>query len=473
MTTPRTGIRVLLADDEPHLGAILEQFLTARGFAVTAVRDGRAALDALRTAPFDVALLDVVMPEMDGLEVLRRVREESTPPEILIITGNGTVETALAALRLGAYDVLSKPYRMAEIEAVIRRAWEKRMLVRENHRLRARLAIDTSAAPAFVTQYAPLRAVLATLEPLRADDAPVLVWGEAGVGKRAFARWLHDGRGADAAWIECNAAVDTPGALARLLGTEVPGAEPVVQVGALEAAAGGTLFVRAFARLDHAAQRQIAEAVARGWFVRQGGTQPVPLECRVVVALMRDPDVLVAEGGLDAEAAHTLSAVRVVLPPLRERAVDVPLLATAALPSGRTLSADAIAWLESRDWPGNVRALVDSVRRAAQLTTAAEVTAADLTAAESGAARDARPGARADDRAASPAAAVTTASGTSGTGPAPRTLEAVERAYIADTLQAVGWHQGRAAEALGISPKTLYRKIREYGFVRPSGRTLR
>lgn len=462
MNALQTGIRVLLADDEPHLGAILEQFLTARGFAVTAVRDGRAALEALRSAPYDVALLDVVMPEMDGLEVLRRLREESTPPEILIITGNGTVETALAALRLGAYDVLSKPYRMAEIEAVIRRAWEKRVLVRENHRLRARLETDAVAAERFVTQYAPLRAVMATLEPTREGDAPVLVWGEAGVGKRALARWLHAGRGPQAAWVECNAAVNTSGVLARLFGTETPGAEPTVQVGALEAAAGGTLFLRAFARLDHAAQREVADAVSRGWFVRQGGTQPIPVECRVVVALMRDPAVLIAEGGLNAEAAHVLSAVQVALPPLAERAVDVPLLAATALPAGRTLSPEAVAWLESRAWPGNVRALVECVRTAARQTGTPMLSAGDLAAALGGGVEGTTP--RTAD-------AVTER--TPMAGVPPRTLEAVERAYIADTLQAVGWHQGRAAEALGISPKTLYRKIREYGFVRPSGRTLR
>jgi DNA-binding NtrC family response regulator len=466
-----TGIRVLLADDEPHLGAILEQFLTARGFVVTAVRDGRAALEAMRATPFDVALLDVVMPEMDGLEVLRRVREESTPPEILIITGNGTVETALAALRLGAYDVLSKPYRMAEIEAVIRRAWEKRVLVRDNHRLRARLAAAApSDADPFVTQYAPLRAVLAALDATRAGDAPVLVWGEAGVGKRALARWLHEGRPDRAAWVEVNAAHDTPSVVSRLFGTEAPGAEPRVQVGALEAASGGTLLLRAFARLEHAAQRAVADAVARGWFVRVGGTQPVPLECRVVLALMRDPDTLVGEGSLDAEAAHLLSSVRVALPPLRERRVDIPLLAAAALPAGAAVSAEAMHWLETQPWPGNVRALVECVRHGAARANGSEVTTADLIGSVAGTlSASASTSSSSSPRDAASVSAMAPV-GASASG---RTLEAVERAYIADTLQAVGWHQGRAAEALGISPKTLYRKIREYGFVRPSGRTLR
>ncbi len=462
MSVPETGIRILLADDEPHLGAILEQFLTARGFAVTTVRDGKAALDALRAAPYDVALLDVVMPEMDGLEVLRRVREESTPPEILIITGNGTVETALAALRLGAYDVLTKPYRMAEIEAVIRRAWEKRLLVRENQRLRARLAMQGAehTSTAFVTQYAPLRAMLTSLESLRAGDAPAIIWGDVGVGKRAFARWLNDGRGANAPFGEVNAAHEPASILDRLFGTEAAGATPVVHVGAIEAAAGGTLLLRATARLDHATQRTIADAVARGWFVRQGGTQPVPLECRVVVALIRDPDTLVREGALDAEATHVFSSIRVALPTLAERAVDIPLLAHAALTRispDKTLSPEAVAWLESQAWPSNVRSLAECVQRAAHASTAQTLSAADLAAAIGG----------------EPVARAAMTSMALITPPAGRSLAEVERDYIADTLQSVGWHQGRAAEALGISPKTLYRKIREFGFVRPSGRTLR
>jgi len=132
-------IRVLVAEDEEHLGQILTSFLAGRGHQVTSVTDGRAALEALRAEAFDVALLDIVMPEMDGLEVLRQVREEPDAPEIIIITGNGTIETAISAMKLGAYDYMSKPYRMAEIDVLVRRAWEKRQLAKENQYLHARL----------------------------------------------------------------------------------------------------------------------------------------------------------------------------------------------------------------------------------------------------------------------------------------------------------------------------------------------
>src|SRR4029453_6956126 len=156
---------------------ILEQFLLGRGYQVTVTRDGKAALAALRSEAYDVALLDIVMPEMDGLEVLRNIREDAAHPEVIIITGNGTIETAITAIRLGAYDYLSKPYRMAEIDVLVRRAWEKRQLAKENQYLHSKLSrID--AAPEIITQYAPMRAVLAMMERAASADTPMLLVGE-------------------------------------------------------------------------------------------------------------------------------------------------------------------------------------------------------------------------------------------------------------------------------------------------------
>src|SRR5687768_666094 len=169
-------IRVLIAEDEAHLGTLLENYLTGRGFQVTTRRDGRAALDAMKAEAYDVALLDIVMPEMDGLEVLRQVREEPTPPEVIIITGNGTIETAITAIKLGAYDYLAKPYRMAEIDVLVRRAWEKRQLAKENVLLHTRLS-RVDAVPEVITQYAPMKQVLALVERVARSDSPVLVSG--------------------------------------------------------------------------------------------------------------------------------------------------------------------------------------------------------------------------------------------------------------------------------------------------------
>ncbi|MEP6732580.1 MAG: response regulator, partial [bacterium] len=152
-------IKVLVAEDEVHLGQILSNFLGGRGYSVNTVTDGRAALDALRAEAYDVALLDIVMPELDGLEVLKQVRADVDPPEVIIITGNGTIETAISAMKLGAYDYMAKPYRMAEIDVLVRRAFEKRRLGRENMLLQSQLE-RAGGATEIVTQYAPLQAVL-------------------------------------------------------------------------------------------------------------------------------------------------------------------------------------------------------------------------------------------------------------------------------------------------------------------------
>lgn len=447
-------IRVLIAEDETHLGTILEQFMTARGFAVKIVRNGRAALDLLRSESYDVALLDIVMPELDGLEVLRQVREEPLPPEIIVITGNGTIETAIAALKLGAYDFLPKPYRMAEIEALVRRAWEKRMLARDNVFLQQRLK-HGAAAPRFVTQYAPLIAVLSMIDRVAPSASPVLVSGESGTGKDLIARLLHaHGEHPDGPFVDLNCAALAESLLeSELFGVEkgaFPGAEQR-KVGLIELAAGGTLFLDNIGDLELKLQGKLLRALETGSFYRVGGTQKVDASVRVVASTSHDLTRMVTAGLFREDLLHRVNTIRVALPPLRERIVDVPLLAQHFLEQfggaqPPELGHDALVVLERYRWPGNVRELRNVIERAVLLATDGTISAADLPlGSEVG------------------AAARTTPSST-------LTLSELERRHISEVLDRTGWHQGRAAEILGISPKTLYRKIREFGFRRPSGR---
>lgn len=451
-------IRVLIAEDETHLGTILEQFMTARGFFVQVVRDGRTALERLRREPFDVALLDVVMPELDGLEVLRQIRERPRPPEIIVITGNGTIETAMAALRLGAYDVLSKPYRMAEIDALVRRAWEKRMLVRENWCLQA--AQRREAPSAILTHYAPFRAVLDMATKFAASPLPVLVTGEPGTGKHRLARLLHEGRtGGPFVAADC-ARADEPAQLRELFGPVAPAGDEPASVAALEVAARGTVFLHNIEGLGLAAQDRLLAALDAGAFVAADGERQVPVEARIVASSAVDLAALVGSGDFREDLLHRLSAMRVVLPPLRDRRVDIPLLADHFLnpPGSRRvlrLEPDALEALDRYPWPGNVRELRLMMAQAALRAEHGVVTLASLGL---------------------PTGCAATASAASTTAAPASPQEAVislvdlERGHIASVLEQTGWHQGRAAERLGISPKTLYRKIREYGFTRPSGR---
>lgn len=447
-------IRVLIAEDETHLGMILEQFMSARGFAVTMVRNGRAALELLLTEAFDVALLDIVMPELDGLEVLRQVREQPLPPEIIVITGNGTIETAIAALKLGAYDFLSKPYRMAEIEALVRRAWEKRMLARDNVFLQRRLQHGASS-PVFVTHYAPLVTVLSLIERVAPSASPVLISGESGTGKDLIARLLHaHSEFPDGPFVDLNCAALSEALLeTELFGVEkgaFPGADQR-KVGLIELAAGGTLYLDNIGDLELKLQAKLLRALETGSFYRVGGTQKVDVSVRVVASTTHDLSRMVAGGLFREDLLHRINTIRVVLPPLRERVVDVPLLAQHFLGQfGGTrppvLSQDALAVLERYRWPGNVRELRNVIERAVLLAVNGTISASDLPlGSDVGAA--ARP---------TPASTLT--------------LFELERRHIAEVLDRSGWHQGRASEILGISPKTLYRKIREYGFRRPPGR---
>src|SRR3954469_18591260 len=245
-------IKVLVAEDEVNLGQILSNFLTGRGCAVRTVTDGRAAIDALRAEAYDVALLDIVMPELDGLEVLKQVRAEADPPEVIIITGNGTIETAISAMKLGAYDYMAKPYRMAEIDVLVRRAWEKRRLARENVLLQSQLE-RAGGLSEIDTQYAPLQAVLDVVAKVAPSDSAVLITGESGTGKELIAAMLHRLSVRAGPFVDVSCASLSEGMLeSELFGHErgaFPGAEER-KLGLMELAAGGTLFLDGIAELS-------------------------------------------------------------------------------------------------------------------------------------------------------------------------------------------------------------------------------
>ena len=445
-------IRILVAEDEVHLGAILEQYLTTRGHDVTVVGDGARALAALRADVYDVALLDIVMPHLDGLEVLRSVREDPAAPEVIMITGNGTVDTAITALRLGAFDYLSKPYRMAEIDLLVGRACEKRELARENAALHSRLQ-NVDPLPQLVTYYPPLRAIMATLERVAQSATPVLITGESGTGKEIVARSIHhlSGRGrAPLVDVAC-AAMGATAMESELFGHEagaLPGASGQ-RAGLFELAANGTLFMDEIAALDPRLQGALLRVLEQGVFHRVGGARKVATSARLISATNRDLGALVASGEFRDDLLYRINTVHVELPPLRARRCDVALLAQHFLErfggaDHPRLTDGAIEALERYHWPGNVRELRNVIERAVLLCTTGELAAGDLTIPGRGVGRAA--GAGREESLAS--------------------LDAVERDHIRFVLERTRWHQGRAAEILGISSKTLYRKIREFGFDR-------
>jgi DNA-binding NtrC family response regulator len=448
--TPVSPIRVFIAEDEQPFARILADHLTSCGHSVSMAHDGRSALRTLSDEVFDVALLDIVMPEMSGLEVLREVRSQPNAPEVIVITGNGTVETALMAVRLGAYDFLSKPCRLAELEVIVRRAYERRRLARTNVALETRLA-RVDPAPEFVTANPRMQDVLALVDRMAATEAPVLVTGESGTGKELIARTLHRlSPVADGPFVDINcAAIGGAHVESELFGYEAgtaPGSTDS-RAGMLELASGGSLFMDEISALDQRLQAALSRVIEERRFFRAGGSQKVALNARLIAATNRDLAALVTEGAFRDDLFFRINALTIALPPLRERADDILLLADYFLTrfGGATppaLDQGAREALRNYRWPGNVRELRNVLERAVLLAQNGTIGIEDLPFMSS----------------------------TNGAGRAAEltSLSDVEREHIHRVLEAVQWHQGRAATILGISSKTLYRKIREYGFSRPN-----
>src|SRR3954470_5397284 len=312
--TPAQGvsvgrIRVLIAEDEENLAQILSTFLRGRGHYVVCVGDGKAALQAVRDEAFDVALVDIVMPQMDGLETLKQLRAEADPPEVIIITGNGTVETAINAMKLGAYDYMAKPYRMAEIDVLVRRAWEKHQLARENRYLQARLS-RVDATPEVITQYAPMHAVLALLGRVATTDSPVLVTGEPGTGKTLLARAIHRLSGRVGPIVEADSTVLAESMLdVELFGHERGAFSGAVarKPGLIELAANGTLFIDEIGVLSAKLQSKLVRALELGSFFRIGGTQKVDIAVRLVTSSNRNLEDAVKDGRFRDDLLYRLN----------------------------------------------------------------------------------------------------------------------------------------------------------------------
>ena len=466
----RRPIAVLVADDDEDQRFLLERLLEGAdwaSFEVTSVPDGRAALAALRDRVFDVALLDLSMPGLDGLDVLEAVRDDPHRPQVIFVSGTGTVETATRAMKLGAYDFLEKPVRPERLTALVWKAAEAREAISKSARLGA--VVQRSAAEtAVVTQDARMRQALELVARVASSDVSVLVVGESGTGKELFAREVHrlSGRCEEPlVALNCAAVAETL-AESELFGHEKGAFTGAAsrKIGLVELADAGTLFLDEIGDLSLPLQAKLLRVLETHHFRRVGGVKEFPTDFRLVSATNRPLRELVEKEEFRGDLFYRINAVVVELPPLRDRPADIPLLVEGFLrefrpgdPGSLVVEPDAMALLMGYAWPGNVRELRNVIERAALLARGETIQSADLgsSLASGGVRAGGADGASAEGR--------------TGNGLPTLDLAELERMAIAHALERTGWHQGQAAEMLGVSARTLHRKIKGLGLQRPAG----
>ncbi len=447
---------VLLVDDEQANLDSLERIFSREGYRVLLAASGQAAVEMLRSGQVDVVLTDLMMPGMSGEELLRAVRAVAPEAEVVLMTAYGTVEAAVAAMKDGAYDFLTKPLKRHAVLKSVAQALEKRRLVQENKQLRARLL---GAEQPIVGQSPALRATLDIIRQAAPSSATVLLLGESGTGKELFARALHEHSARAAApFVPINCAAIPETILeSELFGYERGAFTGAVQrkEGRIERANAGTLFLDEVGELTAAVQVKLLRFLQEGEIEHLGGTGALRVDCRVVAATNVDLAARVREGKFREDLFYRLNVIQVVLPPLRDRIEDIPLLADHfvaryAAKNGKTirgLTSAAMEALEAYPWPGNVRELENAIERAVVLSRGPEIDVDDLPESlrAGGAARAAGlPGA---------------VEGRTLTVPLGTTMEDIELRVIRETLRQTKGDKSLAAQLLGIAARTIYRKL--------------
>lgn len=455
--------KLLVVDDEKNLRLVVQKELSRQDHVVDTAEDGEDAWIKLESEDFDVVLCDINMPRLDGIELLRRLREKGqNPPEVIMLTGQGSVETAIEAMKLGAYDYLTKPYRIAELSALVTAAAEKYRLKVDNQRLRAQIERANGSLSEIIAESPQMKEVLRLVRRVAPADTSVLITGESGTGKELIAQAIHRlSPRKDKPFIDLNCAAlqDT------LLESELFGHEAGAfsgartrKLGLFELADGGTLFLDEIMEMPSPLQSKLLRALETRSFFRVGGVKKVEIDVRVLAATNRDPQKAIYDGVFRADLLYRINSFEVNITPLRERREDIEALARHLMqkiagPNAPQLTQQVLDALREHSWSGNVRQLRNCLERAILLSDNGRVTIKEL------------PPEVVYRRDANVSVSYTSQNSTaqaSFQNLAPTNLRDVERQQILTALEKTGWHRGKTAELLGISPSTLYRRLREY-----------
>jgi DNA-binding NtrC family response regulator len=448
---------ILIVDNEPSVRVTLTMLLKGQGHHLLEAGDGQAALDVLRGEAVDLVITDLKMAEVTGLDVLRGAKRIAPEAEVILLTGHGTVESAVEAMRVGAFDYVTKPFEPSELLHRVQNALERHRLRREVHHLRKQIREHRGFGTIIGTSLS-IQRLADMVSRVAAADATILIEGESGTGKELVARAIHaESARASHPFVGINCAALPETLLESELFGHVRGAftgAVATKKGLFEEAGQGTLFLDEIGDTPPPIQVKLLRVLQEREIRRVGSTSPIRIDARLLAATNRRLEELVREGRFREDLYYRLNVVALRIPPLRERREDIPLLAAhflthAAKRHGRavpTLSPEAMALFLEHQWPGNVRELENAIERAVLLAETDTILPGDLPPRLQGA-----PG--------------------GGDGPdataTPHRLDEVEREHILRTLDVYAWNQARAAEALGIGRNTLWRKLKDYGVAPP------
>ncbi len=444
----KSEIGILVVDDELIVRESLSKWFREDGFRVDAAENAAAALRKLQAGSWNIMLVDIKMPGMDGIELLQRVRQTNKEVVVIIITAFATVDTAVRALKEGAYDYITKPIDPDYLDHMVEKALQQQMLLRENQKLKDTVS-ELSGAGEIVGESPEIRKVLDLIRTVAPTDTTVMIRGESGTGKELVARAIHGGsprKYFPIVTVNCGAMTES------LLESELFGHERGAFTGAqyrrkgkVELADGGTLFLDEVGNIDTKTQMDLLRVIETKQFTRVGGTENVHSDFRVVCATNRDLECAVREGSFREDLYYRLNVFTIDLPPLRGRRGDIAKLAHYFLgkfarqmnKKVEGFSPEAMLALKAHDWPGNVRELENAVERAMV------VAQGDLI-----------------ERDHLPLHAVVQGQKDG------RRLEDIEQRHIEQVLRENGWNVSRSAAILDIDRVTLYHKIEKFGLKR-------
>lgn len=458
MTSARSPASILVADDDATIRANLKLLLESEGYRVIEAADGLQAAECFSDSDVSLALLDLKMPGAGGLDLLRDFQDELEDKPVVVITAFGGSQAAIEAMKLGAYDYITKPFDLDEVLFTVRRALTQQALIAQVRAMTdEQLASGEGVEEELVGRTPAMLQVFKLIGRLATTREPVLILGESGVGKELVANAIHgNSPRANRPLIKVNSAALSPTLLeSELFGHEHGAFTGAVsrRVGRFERADGGSIFLDEIGDLDVDLQAKLLRVLQTGEFERVGGNETVKSDVRVISATNRDLPALVSEQKFREDLFYRLNVVTIELPALRQRREDIPLLAEhIARRLARkygwphlALSPEAVDWLSHQSWPGNVRELQNVLARAAALARGRLILIEDLQASPAVAEAPAAPSATASN---------------------PLCLKEIlaetERRVIAEALAQCGWNRTRASQLLGISRRQLFDKIRQY-----------